>query len=360
MPENDTLLAHLAPWVDETLATEALSYILNESRAARQALDELLKDGGLDVAPITEVKTQVTIPSGARVDLVGYGNQVVEPVFIEVKFSAALTARQPNDYLDYLVRRGGQSVLLFLAPESRIKTLWPELRASVERNGNALVEVEAERKCMRVKDTDCHLMVVSWRTLLESMAIRTRATQENPAVVGDIDQLIGLARRKNQEHEGRQAFTDKYLELGDTPDKNRELDLREIVRQTIVRASRTEWADSVGLTVGRSTIVGYDGRYFRFTKSGLEPWLGIHYTLWKEHAKTPIWLRFGSVSEKPGWIRQFQLDRVCDYLSTDAIGDNCFPMYLKRGVEREAVIDDLVSQLNAIADVIESATAAES
>ena len=207
------LLAHLAPWIDENIATEALAYILNESAASRQALDSLLRDGGTNVPSITEVKTQVNGPRGIRVDLVcnSDGNQP-PPVLIEVKFSADLTRNQPNNYLEWLLEGGNDSVLLFIAPEARIRFLWPELKARVEGVGKRLSDVEAERRCMVVDDTRCHLMLVSWRTLLESMAVRTKVAGELSVIEANIQQLSGLARRKNAEVVP--AFSLRYLELG--------------------------------------------------------------------------------------------------------------------------------------------------
>ena len=53
--DSNSLLAHLA-WKltnqTETLATEALGYILSQSESARQALREMLSAGGADVGPI--------------------------------------------------------------------------------------------------------------------------------------------------------------------------------------------------------------------------------------------------------------------------------------------------------------------
>ena len=97
------------------------------------------------------------------------------PVLIEVKFFAELTSNQPKGYLDWLLIDDEESVLIFVVPESRISLLWPELKNRAEQGGRKLVEVEAERRCMRVGGARCHLMVVSWRTLLDTMSIRSKA-----------------------------------------------------------------------------------------------------------------------------------------------------------------------------------------
>ena len=52
MVDNDTLLSHLIPRITERtedIAVEALGYILNNTPAARGALEYLVKPDGLDI-----------------------------------------------------------------------------------------------------------------------------------------------------------------------------------------------------------------------------------------------------------------------------------------------------------------------
>ena len=62
--EEATLLARLAPWIDETVASKALAHILNQSTASRQALDMLIRDGGVNIEPVAEVKPRSPVPVG--------------------------------------------------------------------------------------------------------------------------------------------------------------------------------------------------------------------------------------------------------------------------------------------------------
>ena len=58
--EPDTLLAHLAEKLShrhEDIAVEALGYIF-KSMAARRVMEEVLRDGGAEVGPIEQVRTQ--------------------------------------------------------------------------------------------------------------------------------------------------------------------------------------------------------------------------------------------------------------------------------------------------------------
>ena len=84
-------------------------------------------------------------------------------------------------------------------------------------------------------------MVVSWRSLLNSMATRTRAAGEPPGIEADIGQLSGLARRKNDE--AFVPFSDEYVELGAMLEERRRLDFQRLVNDATERGVEAGWAD---------------------------------------------------------------------------------------------------------------------
>ena len=159
----DTLLAHLA-WTlssrHEDIAVEALGYIL-KSRETRRILEEVLRDGGAEVGPIEEVRTQVS-EGQTRPDLVGFDRHDKECVFIEAKFWAELTEQQPTAYLK---RLPPHKALVVVAPASRIERLWAELR---QRAGADSPRPASEPAAFRSVMTVCgrHLMLTSWAHLL--------------------------------------------------------------------------------------------------------------------------------------------------------------------------------------------------
>ncbi len=137
MAENDTLLANILPRFTgriEDAAVEALGYILNKSAASMTALNSLVQAGNAEMAAVERVRTQSTKVSSkgqeTRLDLVGVDKNYAERVLIEAKFWAGLTDNQPNEYLDRLTQEG-PAVLLFVAPNARIQTLWDTLRRRV-------------------------------------------------------------------------------------------------------------------------------------------------------------------------------------------------------------------------------------
>ena len=337
MAEQDTLLAHLAPWVNENIAIEALGYVLNKSAASREAMNSVLLEGGVDIGPVDKVKTQVTLEGGARPDLVGYSGSDAMPLFIEAKFDAVLTSNQPNGYLDWLRAHpaDGDSVLLFLVSERRIGTLWPELRRLVESAGGGLSDTEAARRCMRVDGTRIHLMVVSWRSLLNSMATRTRAAGEPPGIEADIGQLSGLARRKNDE--AFVPFSDEYVELGARLEERRRLDFQRLVNDATERGVEAGWADKGGLNVVRRA---HDyGRYLRL--SDVVVWFGLNDERWK-NGEAPLGIEFT-------WPKEINLQEILGKLE---LAENWVPIDLRPDVDYQKVLGGVVSRLEEISGVI--------
>ena len=202
MAENATLLAYLVPRLTsrvEDAATDTLAFILNKSAACRGALDCLLQDGDAAPEPIARVETQVTYQDGSRPDMVGYDRKETKRLVVEAKFWASLQESQASGYFRQL-EETGPGVLLFIAPHSRIETLWAEIRRQME-NGKPSVELdvtestERTRKA-RIVGSDKRLMLVSWDHLLGRLAI---AAADDARLASDIQQLRGLATHQDEE-----------------------------------------------------------------------------------------------------------------------------------------------------------------
>lgn len=288
MAEIDTLLAHLSPSFTsqtENIAVEALGYILNKYAGSREGLDDVVRSGVRTVNPVVKVNTQVTALDGTRPDLVGLDEGGAERVLIEAKFWAELTRRQPGAYLERLPD-DGPSVLLFLAPEDRIASLWPELRNRAQKAGKKLSEVDAERKCVVVDNSQRHLLLVSWTGLLDRMSARTRDEEDAEA---DIRQLRGLADV---------AEEDRFRPIRDTredfgPDSRHMRDMKRIIDAATERGVQDGWASRKGLnrTPRRH---GY-GRYLKL--GGRIAWFGVHTGLWERDGETPLWIEC-----QGGWV----------------------------------------------------------
>ena len=184
----------------ELVATKALAYILGRSPAARDALRELLRTGGADVGPIVGVEAESTGDDTGRVDLALRNDVGEERVLIEAKFWACLTGNQPAAYLERLPNDGKPSVLLFVAPEMRLGTLWPLIRGRAKDDGFTLVDGSKTDylQTAAVAESNRFLMLTSWRAMLSDMRLRASVNSDAPAEA-DILQLNALCERRDTE-----------------------------------------------------------------------------------------------------------------------------------------------------------------
>ena len=347
---DDTLLAHLA-WMlssrHEDIAVEALGFILR-SEEARKVIEEVLKDGGTNVGPIAKFQTQVG-EGKTRPDLVGFDRQDAECVLIEAKFWAGLTENQPNAYLK---RLPPGKALLFVAPPSRVESLWSELRRLA---GNGSLYAVCEKAAFKSVTTDNqkYLMLISWAHLLN----RLEGAGDSHSRVGT-QQLRGLAERVDAETE----FPPLQPEELAPEIPRRLLGIRRLVDDATARAVDKGYASIDGLKVA-SQVYGY-GRYLSLKGAGA--WFGIGSDWWARgsYPDTPLWLHFwqwGDERYKAQW------PKTCSALEPLGQKDppECFgidwspqghallvPITLPIGVEYDVVLDAVVRRLGEIAGLI--------
>lgn len=350
--DDTSLLAHLAYKFGggETVATEALGYILGRYPAALAALRDMLKVDGADVGPLVRVETEkVNVEEGKRdrIDLAAYDEAGAERVLVEVKFWADLEDNQPAEYLRRFPDDGNVSVLLFVAPESRLETLWPQIRDMAQRGNFTLNDVSETGHLRAAAVTGGNrLMLTSWRSLLKEMRSRA-ATDGDSSAEQDIRQLNGLC-----EQEDAAAFRPlTAVELG--PELPRRLlGYRRLVDDATASLVREGRAKVEGLQVSQRST-GY-GRYIHVGSKKSSTWacarLGVDYELWAKKAeKTPIWIQFDNDTTT------MPLNEILRRLGRN---DGALPLQLRTGVEYKEVHNDLVNQLCDLADRIAPAAEA--
>ena len=316
MATHPSLFAHIVPLYGKTelVATEALRYILQQSEAARKALEDMVRTGGARIGTLTRFETEVSGEEGERVDLVCFDRNGTKRLLIEAKFWAGLTDNQPNTYIDGLPEHG-HSALLFVAPAQRIETLWPELcrRAEANHTLSALSE-SGDLRCVAIDGSDRKMMLTSWRAVL--MQMETQANIAGYAsTVRDIEQLRGLTERMDSD-----AFLPIHSdELGqDFP--RRMLNLVQLIDDATQRAITNDWADIDGMRAAPQWY-GF-GRNLRL--NGVSAWFGIDFRYWSGQGESPIWIH----SQDGKWSD---------------------PIYLRTSVEYPEVLYFMVEQLNVIA-----------
>ena len=344
MAEDTTLLAYLVPRLTgrvEDTATDALAFILNKSAPSCAALDLLLQDADFNPEPITRVETQVTYQDGSRPDMVGYGRSDAKRLVVESKFWASLQEGQASGYFRQL-EAPGPGMLLLIAPESRMDTLWAEIRRQLEngKGGVQLELVQTTERARRAKvlGTEKHLMLVSWDLLLSSLA-----AADDAQVASDIQQLRGLARYQDEE-----AFQPIHPEEISLAFPRRIPGLNRLIDDAIGRGGREGWMTTSRLRATPQRE-GY-GRYFRFVDAASgsttpgDLFLSVNYQRWAISAETPLWIWIGhTVPVGVGKLRD-----VSPLMAENAGPGTDVAIFLKAGVEYERVLDDVVRQVRTI------------
>ena len=215
MAREPSLLAHLIPKLTsrgEDTATEALAFILNKSETCRSALNSLLDDEDFGLGPLTRFDTQVTHEDGSRPDMVGYDGEGEKRLIVEAKFWAALGEGQASGYFSQL-EVSGAAALMFVAPGTRVETLWTEITRQMDAGENPvqLGPVETLDRTRRARvGSDRLLMLVSWDLLLERLAA---AVSADSPVASDIQQLRGFVEEQDLDAFRRWALTDLALNI---------------------------------------------------------------------------------------------------------------------------------------------------
>ena len=297
---------------------------------------------GLDVGELTDAGTQVSDGTLARPNLAVYDRERKERVLMEAKFWAGLTENQPNAYLARLPLDQRPAVLLFVAPDARLETLWPELRRLIEPPFDwQPVETshDTEIKCALVDGATRYLVLASWRALLNRML--AFAMSSGDSIEADIRQLHALCEQQDQE-----AFLPlKPHELAPEIPR-RMLQFNRLVDDAVELARERDIVNTDRLNVTPRPH-GY-GRYLRLGSKEADvwagAWFGVDHTLWARRRETPLWITFHY------WDGVITVDELRDRLGNDiwANTPDSIPFHLPTGVEYDKVLADVVERLVSI------------
>ena len=320
----------------EQAATAALKYILEQSDSARKALEQKLINARVEVGPLTRFQTEVSGDEHERVDLVCYDEHGAERVLIEAKFWAGLTDNQPNTYFERLPCDSA-SVLLFIAPYARQRTLWPRLRDRLAAGNISLTDVHTTDFLCSAVDGDGkrHLVLTSWRSLLMDIT-RQASGAGDKGTEDDVAQLRGLTER-----EDAHAFLPLHSEELGPQFPRRVLGFRRLVDRATEEAQNLGLIKTDGLRV-TPQIYGY-GRYIQV--SDLVMWFGIDFERWASGNEVPIYLKV-------------ELDRqnrdAAKKLFPNAIPRTTSEIQIRLpiGAEESTVLDAVVGELERVAKIL--------
>jgi hypothetical protein len=352
---DDRILGHLAQRFavsEENLATEALTWLLGRSAAARAAVVGLARAIDVDVPDELTFIGQVGSPDTGRPDVVGRDASGRERLLIEAKFAAALTDQQPSGYLKRLPP-DVDGMLLVVAPTVRLATLWVELlRAVPELAPTAPSPSTVSTVGVLSVKAAAHttLALVSWRSLVSRVLDALRAADES-LLARDAEQLLALTETMDST-----AFAP--LRPGDLATRT----ARQIAQlHLIIDAARRRIAvdSSIAEPYSRASHGRiFYGWYMRSQATKKAIWYGFLPRAWARHGLSPLWAQ---VKVSPSWSRQRLLQALSGLQEVGQAGmfedgpeSFLIPLTIPEFAGEDEVVDSLRSQLESVISRLDS------
>ncbi|MFN8358578.1 MAG: hypothetical protein U0264_01570 [Candidatus Kapaibacterium sp.] len=332
----------------EDIASEGLSYILQRSNSARQALNKIIKlETGLHFENIS-YSTQNVGEKLERPDISGFSSYGKEVVIVEAKFWASLTDNQPIEYLN---RLSDHSILIFICPTLRIRSIFDEIVMRVKKTElNNSINYQNHSISF---ENDKNLIVKTWNEVLG--IIRLHLTQDNEhALLSDLDQIIGLC--ETIDNNSFQPYQNEDF----APSIARKINsYYNIADKVIDELKKRGIADTTNLKVTPQKY-GYS-RYFKFGTLGVS--LNVNFDYWERYADTPLWLCLKEATDK-NWVQSIQFKSktkiIANKLSIQSYENNkrelYIPIFPLIDKTEEIVIKDISDQIIAIVNGLAEST----
>ncbi len=343
MKNNNTVLSHLAVRFavhPEVVATEALTFILKQSPAARNALAEIARQFGVVIQEDLKFEAQSSDDAGARPDIIGKASSEGARLVIELKFWAGLSEAQPVGYIKSMPEE--TSLLMFVAPGLRFETLWSELFRRCAVSGITTLGPTTPRHEIRFTPVGNHVLgLVSWRFLLDSI-LSSVEIAEDVGTSADIRQLAGLCEKMDD---------DAFLPL--TSDELTSAMGRRIIQFGQLAFDLTDLlVDKKLASIKGRRATGSNGYYGRpLQLKGYGCFLHFNAWHWSRWGESPLWLKI----QGPDWKRSVQvLDAVAkaNIVHHDFEEACIIPIMLPPGEEREVIMQKALAQLELVAKAL--------
>ncbi len=331
----------------EDIASEGLVYILRQSEESRKVINQIIKDDTALTFSDLEYHTQKVGKDMERPDISGTDNTGKEVLLIEAKFWASLTHNQPNGYLK---RLQDNTVLLFLVPELRVRTVFEEVKSRILKQHNDL-EINTEKHSIVIKSSQKNILIKSWSDILQVIKLKLEQSN-NQILISDLNQVIGLC--DTIDNDAFQPITDEDL----SPKIPKYINsYYEVVDKVVDELRKYNKEISTKGLVKTPQRYGYH-RYFRTKHLGMN--LALKLDLWEKFADTPFWLSVSEANEKE-WTSTEQLknaiETLCakyDFVSIPHSNNKGFFLSLKPVLfeTEDIVIRDLTAQVEKIIEEI--------
>lgn len=324
----------------EDIASTGLSYILNKSKGARDALQNVISnDTGINLPDLKYIAQSIG-GNLERPDISGVTTtDENERLIIEAKFWASLTENQP---LEYLKRIGVSSVLLFICPTLRSRSLYSEIK-------NRVVQIEIPEKSANdrliVLPDNKYILIKTWDEILA--VIKSNLVQEgSTSLVSDIDQLIGFCKVIDdnsflpiQSDDLSPKYPRRLMSYCDLIDN--------LVEE--LRNNGKFMTEKLRATPQRDGYV----RFGYYEKLALTLYFSMD--LWSKNLDTPFWIGF---QDSKNWATTPQLIESCHkaerLIDTKIFQKDriYFPIFPKLDVTEDIVIKDMANQIVLLIDTV--------
>lgn len=275
----------------EDIASEGLVYILKQSLESRMVINQIVKTNtNLNFSDLS-FQTQNVGKELERPDISGKDDTGKEVLLIEAKFWASLTNNQPNGYLKRLKEN---TVLIFLVPSLRKRTVFEEVKGRVFEYNQDL-EIDLENLKILIKSTNQHILIRSWNDVLSSIKSQIEKTN-NINLLSDLNQIIGLCEIVDKN--SFRPLVDEDLSPKIPKNIN---SYYEIVDKVVDELKIRNKEISTKNLVKTPQRYGYH-RYFKSDSFGMN--FALKLDLWEKNADTPFWLAISSIEGKQWTITE--------------------------------------------------------
>jgi len=278
----------------EDIASEGLTYVLQRSLAARQALNNVIQtDSGLTFGDIS-YSSQSVGENLERPDISGIDKDGKEVVLLEAKFWAALTNNQPVGYLN---RLGDNTVLLFIVPTLRVRPVFNELQMRLKQAGIEFETYNNTKHAFSVKHNQKSqkLIVRTWKEILQPIRLSLAQTDEQVSL-SDITQIIGFC--ETIDNNSFQPYQDEDFAPSIAKKINSYYDIADKV---VDELKKRDLADTTDLKATPQKY-GYT-RYFKM-QATIGCSLNVRFDFWEKFADTPFWLCLkDDISDGRNWTQ---------------------------------------------------------
>jgi hypothetical protein len=325
--EKTSLLAHIVHDYcsqAENIASNSLHFILEKSLTAKEAFYAYLKEYDINISLNAEIHNQIQDFDKNQPDLsITISKEPI--VYIEAKFGAPLTVKQPVGYWQRLSGKYS-SLLLFIVPECRLDGLWKELVDKLRVFEPDLVE-QTNREVMSNHLPGKRMTITSWEQLLDVLLSAVEIKGEKDTA-SDIYQLKMMCQDNDIVEGEMEPSTGSYHQLVNSIDHWLKTDCKE-------------FASKKGLTKGN----GWDYYIQYISIHGIV--CGIVYQpFWRrKYEDTSLWFWIGDSMIS---VRRLYLKKPHKEMDGSII-----PLWVRGKEKSDETLDSLKDQILKIAQQLE-------